>query len=58
MGRQKRGKKSGTRKVGRGKWGAKRLMLDEKSGGEKTGTRKVRREKEDEKSGGEKSETR
>ena len=28
-----------------------RLMLDEKSGGEKTGTRKVGREKEDEESG-------
>ena len=52
---------SGAQKVGRGMWGEKcgtrilrkvwRLMLDEKSGGEKTGTRKVGREKEDEESG-------
>ena len=57
---------SGAQKVGQGMWGEKcgtrilrkvwRLMLDEKSGGEKTGTRKVEtgkvgREKWDKKSG-------
>ena len=51
VGREMWGAKSGAQKVGQGMWGEKsgtrilrkvwRLMLDEKSGGEKTGTRKV-----------------